>query len=115
MDATALLPPSPALDAKRGNPPPPPSYTDETVELRRDHTLLLMATKAGGKAERGLFTGAIEEVLQQSADTEIDVYEMFTRAVLITKEKCKEQTPEMRSTLGKSLIIPLAHKNKFGK
>mgnify|MGYP001800815500 FL=1 len=109
MDASASNPPSPEVDARRGKPPPPPSCPDVIVELRRPHTLLLLSTVAGGEAERGVFTGAIAEVLSQTAKAEIDAYELFNGAVLITKEKCKEQTPELRSTLGKSLIIPLGH------
>ena len=90
------------FDARGGHPP-----TQVTVELRRPHTLLLMSTVAGGGAKRGLFTGAIAAALRQSKAKQINVYEMFEKAVQRVEHESTEQTAEMRSTLKKSLIIPL--------
>ena len=64
----------------------------------------------GGLAIRGAFTGAIADELRKS-DGQTDIYSMFTLAVnkLVRSEPL--QTPEMRSTADKFLVLPPALDN----
>ena len=91
------------LDAVKGNPP-----ADRfTIELRREHTLLAMASMAGGKAERGLFTVLLSESLS-NADWIKTLQDMFEEATIRVFRIMPSLTPEILSTLKKSLIIPPA-------
>ena len=75
------------------------------IVLDRSHTVLLLATMRGGYAKRSAYTSAIAEEFRH-ADGKLDVYDMHSRA--LTKMNMKfgeEQTPEIRSTLKKKLIL----------
>ena len=76
-----------------------------TIHLQRPHTVLLLATVMGSVAYRGYFTGAIADQLKQ-ADGKTDIYTMYLRAAGSMRKP--EQTPEFRSTMKKSLILPPA-------
>ena len=67
--------------------------------------MLLLGTVTGGLAIRGAFTGAIAEVVRRS-DGKTDICEMFHKAVDNMSDE--EQTPEMRATTKKLLILPPA-------
>ena len=80
------------------------------VMLDRPHTLLLMSTVAGGYAIRGAFTGAMARQFAK-ADGKLTINDMVTNAIVDMKKNEEEgygQTPETRSTLQKSLILPPA-------
>ena len=92
---------SSASDAGRWNPD-----DHQSVILDRAHTLLLMSSVVGGYAKRGAFTGAMA-----MADGKTTIDEMVMEAKIDMKkneEKGYNQTPESRSTLQKSLILPPA-------
>ena len=96
---------SSASDAGRWNPD-----DHQSVILDRAHTLLLMSSVVGGYVKRGAFTGAMaRQVAKADGKTTID--EMVMEAKIDMKkneEKGYNQTPESRSTLQKSLILPPA-------
>ena len=76
-----------------------------TIHLQRPHTVLLLATVMGSVAYRGYFTGAIADQIKQ-ADGKTDIYTMYLHAVESMRKA--EQTPEFRSTMKKTLILPPA-------
>lgn len=80
------------------------SSTKEIV-LERQNTLLLMSAMRGGLARRHAYTNAFAEELRL-ADGKKDVYEMHTGAVSrVRAQHGEDQTPEMRTTLKKKLIL----------
>ena len=96
---------SSASDAGRWNPD-----DHQSVILDRAHTLLLMSSVIGGYATRGAFTGAMARQFAK-ADGKTTINDMVIDAVVEMKENEEEgynQTPEARSTLQKSLILPPA-------
>lgn len=88
-----------SIDARRGADP-----LEMAIELRRPHTLLLVATLAGGTAERGLFTGAIAESLHNKSGAK-DIYVIYREAVKIMARSRVAQKPILMSTLTKDLIL----------
>ena len=102
---------APYMDARRAEPPMPNiqhhNRPGAFIELRRPHSMLLMATVVGGQAERHLFTGIIAQSMRQ-AEGEIDMYEIFTQAAREMECRMPEQHPPLQSTLKKKLIIPMA-------
>ena len=96
---------SSASDAGRWNPD-----DHQSVILDRAHTLLLMSSVIGGYATRGAFTGAMARQFAK-ADGKTTINDMVTKAVVDMKKNEEEdynQTPEARSILQKSLILPPA-------
>ena len=83
-------------------------HHNKHIVLRRRHTALLMATVTGGIAYRGAFTGAIADELRE-ADGKKDICSMYIRAA--AAPACRDQCPEFRMTLDKSLILPPALNN----
>jgi hypothetical protein len=82
-------------------------HSNKHIVLRRPHTVLLLATVTGGLAIRGAFTGALADQIR-AADGKTDIYSMFNRAVnsMIRNEPaCVGQTPEIRATTDKNLIL----------
>ena len=79
------------------------------VELQRPNTALLLASKRGGLALRGAFTGAVADAVQV-ADGITDISAMFDIAAggIMENQRCIEigQIPEFRSTMSKLLILP---------
>ena len=84
---------------------------DTHITLTRPHTVLLLATVRGGKAQRGAFTGAMADQFR-SADGKTDISVMFDRAseIMDEREDCQYigQCPEFRKTTKKQLILPPA-------
>ena len=78
-------------------------HHNKHVVLRRRHTALLMATVTGGLAYRGAFTGAIANEFR-GADGKKDICSMFISAA--ADDACREQCPEFKMTLDKTLILP---------
>ena len=83
---------------------------DRHLQLTRPNTVLLSATMTGGKAERGVFTGAMAEQVRKTK-CKTDIYQLFTSA----REHMKNngsgyQVPEFRSTLLEPLCLPVAPK-----
>ena len=62
-----------------------------------------MATVTGGLAYRGAFTGAIANGFRE-ADGKKDISSMYISAA--ADSACREQCPEFRMTLDKTLILP---------
>ena len=97
-------------------------HRTQHIELQRPNTVLLLASKRGGPALRGAFTGAVADVVQV-ADGITDISAMFDIAAggIMENQRCIAigQTPEFRSTLSKLLILPPApgdvikHLNNF--
>ena len=100
VQQTALSNADPAVPCQVVDP-----HRNKHIVLRRPHTVLLLATVTGGLAIRGAFTGAIAEVVRRS-DGKTDICEMFHKAVDNMSDE--EQTPEMRVTTKKLLILPPA-------
>ena len=67
-----------------------------------------MATVTGGLAYRGAFTGAMANEFR-GADGKIDICSMFISAA--ADDVCREQSPEFRMTLNKTLILPPSMNN----
>ena len=101
-----MLPPA---DDSQSDAPTPGSVLDphqnKHLVLQRRHTALLMATVSGGLAYRGAFTGAIANEFRE-ADGKKDICSMYIHAV--ADPACREQCPEFRMTLDKTLILPPA-------
>ena len=99
-----MLPPD---DDSESDAPTPSSVVDphynKHIVLRRRHTALLMATVTGGLAYRGVFTGAIADEFRE-ADGKKDICSMYISAA--ADAACREQCPEFRMTLDKTLILP---------
>ena len=99
-------------DDSETDAPTPSSVVDphynKHIVLRRRHTALLMATVTGGVAYRGAFTGAIANEFRE-ADGKKDICSMYISAA--ADEACREQCPEFRMTLDKTLILPPAINN----
>ena len=91
-------------DSESETDPARPTQTLHVI-LTRPHTVLLLATVTGGVAYRGNFTGAVAQQFGQS-DGKTEICEMFRRSV--SNMPKVEQTPEMRTTMGKTLIVPPA-------
>jgi hypothetical protein len=67
-----------------------------------------MSTVHGGMSVRGAFTGAIARQIAK-ADGKTTIEEMVTKANIDLKKNEPDQynqTPELRSTLQKSLVLP---------
>ena len=78
------------------------------VVLERPNTVLILSTVFGGTAVRGAFTDALSEELLE-ADGCRTMTTLFNRAVDRMKKKdpeCADQTPELRMTTQKELILP---------
>ena len=76
------------------------------IILDRTHTVLLLSTMRHGYAKRGAYTGALSEQFKK-ANTKMDIHEMHNKAVAeMTKKFGDEQSPEIRSTLKKKLVLP---------
>ena len=73
------------------------------ISLKRRHSVLLLATVEGGKAERGAYIKALSEQIEKS-DGDTDIRTMHTIAV--SDMSGSHQVPEMRDTLDKRLIMP---------
>ena len=103
--SAATLPPDD--DDSESDAPTPSSVVDphhnKHIVLRRRHTALLMATVTGGVAYRGAFTGAIANEFRE-ADGKKDICSMYISAA--ADSACREQCPEFRMTLDKTLILP---------
>ena len=82
------------------------SPTEEShIALERPDTVLLLATMRGGFARRSAYTNALAEQFRQS-NGRYDIYDMHSNALSKMKEHHGEdQTPEIRSTLKKKLIL----------
>lgn len=89
-----------SYDAGRDNP-----QDSKHIVLDRPHSLLLMATIVGDRAERGSYTGALAKQISR-ADGKTTILEMETRARIEMMNENPQQTPEMRNTLKRSLILP---------
>ena len=75
------------------------------IILNRPHTVLLMASMRDGYARRGAYTDAIAQQFRD-AKTNADICEIHNRAVVkMRQQHGDEQTPEMRSTLVKKLVL----------
>ena len=75
------------------------------IILNIPRTALLLASMREGLARRGAYTDAIAHEFSR-ADGQSDIDDMHRRAVVkITKKYGDEQTPEMRSTLRKKLVL----------
>ena len=76
------------------------------IVLQRPHTFLILSTIRGGYARRGAYTNAIAQQFM-TADGKTDIHETHLRAVLAMHDKYPGdwQTPELRSTLRKRLLI----------
>lgn len=86
------------------------SLIDRHIVLLRPHTVLLLATVAGGLALRGTFTGALADEIRR-ADGKTDICAMFNRAVnsmMRNGPADYSQTPELRATTSKDLFLPPA-------
>ena len=105
---------APNRDARRAEPPAPNFQPDNLpgahIELIRPHTILLLATVAGGQAERHLFTGIIAQSIRQ-VDGKKDFYEIFKQAAREMECERPEQHPLLQSTLKKELILPVERDN----
>ena len=91
-------------DSESETDPARPTQTLHVI-LTRPHTVLLLATVTGGVAYRGNFTGAVAQQFSLS-DGKTEICEMFRRAV--SNMPKVEQTPELRTTMSKTLIVPPA-------
>ena len=90
-------------DARAGYP-----TESKVVTLKRPHTLLLIASVTGGYAKRGAYSCAFAEQMGL-ADGVISITDMETKArteMLKNDPECKDQTPDMRNTLMKKLVLP---------
>ena len=85
---------------------------DQHVQLTRPNTVLLSATVTGGKAERGVFTGAIANQIIDAKEGKY-IYNIFIGACEQMKSS-GSQIPEFRSTLRKPLVLPAASECKAG-
>ena len=75
--------------------------SDNTHVLTRPHTVLLLASMRDGFDKRGAYT---------DAGGNSDIYELHGRAVVeMIKKYGDEQTPELRSTLKKKLVLRRHH------
>lgn len=84
---------------------------DHHITLTRPNTVLLMSTVTGGRARRGMFTGAIADQIK-AADGHTDINTMFARACATMKAKSSNfQTPELRSTLFDPIVLSAAFAN----
>ena len=80
----------------------PQVYTH--IVLNRPHTVLLLASMKGGLAYRGAYTDAFAEELRNANRS--DIADIHQRAVVKMIElRGDNQTPEMRSTLKKKLVL----------
>ena len=74
------------------------------IVLKRPHTALLLASMREGSAQRGAYTDAMAEEFKRADGRSIA--EMHQNAVAeMTKKYGEEQTPEIRSTLKKKLVL----------
>ena len=75
------------------------------IILNRPHTVLLMASMRDGYARRGAYTDAIAQQFRD-AGANADISAIHYKAVVRMREQYgDEQTPEMRSTLTKKLVL----------
>ena len=88
-------------DASMGDP-----SSKEHIELTRPHTLLLMSTVARGPAKRGAFIGALAKQIAK-ANGRTSIYDMIAEAkVDMDRTMTKNQTPDVRDTLMRKLVLP---------
>ena len=92
--------PSTAIDANRANPP-----EQTRIDLKRPHSVMMLATVPGGAAVRGAFTGALADEISQ-ADGKTDIHAIFTKASDAISSNSFAQQPVFRSTLRKKLVLP---------
>ena len=78
--------------------------SSEHIVLSRPHTLVLLASVAGGTAKRGVFTSALADQFC-IASGHCSVYNIFEEAVKVAADERPDQVPELRSTLTKDCII----------
>ena len=92
--------------ARRGDAPEKGHFT-----LKRPHSIMCVATVAGGSAERGLLIGHLAKKLCESDST--TEFETLLRKAI--QNMCLlewNQVPEIRNTLTKRLILPPTHHNR---
>ena len=74
------------------------------IVLNRPHTVLLLASMREGSAKRGAYTDAMAEEFKRADGRSIA--DMHQNAVAeMTKKYGEDQTPEIRSTLKKKLVL----------
>ena len=74
------------------------------IVLNRPHTALLLASMREGLAQRGAYTDAMAKELKRADGRSIA--DMHQNAVAeMTKKYGEDQTPEMRSTRKKKLVL----------
>ena len=74
------------------------------IVLKRPHTVLLLASMREGSAQRGAYTDAMAEEFKRADGRSIA--DMHQNAVAeMTKKYGEDQTPEIRSTLKKKLVL----------
>ena len=79
------------------------------IILTIPHTVLLLASMRDGFAKRGAYTDAMAHEFR-TAEGNSDIYELHGRAVAeMIKKYGDEQTPELRSTLKKKLVLRSHH------
>ena len=92
--------------ARRGDAPEKGHFT-----LKRPHSIMCVATVAGGSAERGLLIKHLAKRLCESDGcTKFDV--MLSEAVENLGLVDTNQVPDIRKTLMKRLILPPTHHNR---
>ena len=84
------------------------------IVLNRPHTVLLLASMREGSAQRGAYTDAMAKELKRADGRSIA--DMHQNAVAeMTKQYGADQTPEMRSTLKKKLVLRRTNVSKYGE
>ena len=74
------------------------------IVLNRPHTVLLLASMREGSAKRGAYTDAMANELKRADGRSIaDIHQ--NAVAEMTKKYGEDQTPEMRSTLKKKLVL----------
>ena len=74
------------------------------IVLNRPHTVLLLASMREGAAQRGAYTDAMaEEFKRTDGRSMADIHQ--SAVTEMTKQYGDDQTPEMRSTLKKKLVL----------
>ena len=86
--------------ARRGSP-----EENTHIILNRPHTVLLLASMRDGFAARGAYTDAIAQELRL-ARNKLDIQLIHSQAVKQLQDNYgDDQTPELRSTLKKRLLV----------
>ena len=92
------------LDASGGRDPSP------YINLYRQHSRLLLSSVIGGASVRGAYTGALAQQFR-NADGKTTFSQMITDAKIQmqrTHPESKNQVPDTRDTLMKTLVLPPA-------